>query len=127
MQGRHTRGWLYAGVTIGVGVAAVGTRISHQQTLDDYDDVQAQLREMAPQQAEVTSELRALINEQKNTYDKAKSARALAIATQITLGVLWGLNALDAGLVEPARHRNRVAFEARPTDDGGRVLVHVRF
>ena len=64
---------------------------------------------------------------QNDAYDKAKSARKFTIATQIVLGVIWGINALDAGLVEPAYPSEGFAFEARPTFDGGQIMVYVPF
>jgi uncharacterized caspase-like protein len=60
-----------------------------------------------------------------NAKDKGDG---LQTAAWITLGVLWGANALDAGFfAEPARYSSETAFEAHPTSDDVKVLVRAPF
>jgi hypothetical protein len=106
LQGRHGRGFLYEGLVAGAGVAAVLTRIRYQQTRDDYLNLEKQTLD---------------------AYNQTQSARTLAIATQIALGVVWGINAIDAGITKTKSQKNRVSLDVRPTTDGGRILVHVPF
>lgn len=126
LQGRYRRAVLYEVATFGLGGAAWWARNRHRQTLDDYRDVQEQLRTTAPRQTALTSEIIALLAEQTDAHNKAKSARQFAIATQIALGAVWVINAMDAGLTKPPQQK-KVVLEARPTADGGHVMVRVNF
>ena len=85
------------------------------------------MTQLAPTQTALTPGLSELLEKQAKANDEAKSARTLAIATQIVVSVVWGINVLDATLAKPARHRRVIALEAHPTVDGGRVLVRVQF
>jgi len=127
LQRSHVRGGIYEVMTIGAGVVALWAMNNHQQTLNDYRDVQKQLKEEAPKQTELTSEIRSLLNEQEDAHDKATFAQTLSIATQVGFGIVWGISALDAGITTPSQPKKGIAFEAHPTSDGGRILVSMRF
>jgi hypothetical protein len=127
IQKHYIRGGIYELMTISVGVATLWAASYHQKTLDDYLDAKSRLRTEAPKLTELTLGIRALLSDQKDAYNKAKFARTLAIGTQIALGVAWGINALDAYAVKPAQQRSGITLEARPTSDGGRILVSMKF
>lgn len=127
LQSRPKAGILYEAAVIGAGAAAIWTFINYKSKLDDYEDIRTQLSNEALKQYEITAELSSLEADQQNAYDKAKTSRVLAIAAQITLGVVWGINALDAGLVPPAYQSGGVVFEALPTSEGGQILVRASF
>jgi len=126
LQKRHVRGGIYEAVTIGAGIAALWATSYYRKTLDDYIYVRVRLVTEAPEQTELTSEIRTLLAEQEDAYNKAKSARMLAIATQIVFGAVWGINVLDA-VTKPTRQKDGIAIEAQPTSDGGRILVSMKF
>ena len=62
-------------------------------------------------------------NEQDEAQESVDSARKLTIAAQIALGVIWGINALDAGIIEPPGEGSALTFEAQPIVDGIQFLV----
>ena len=124
LQGRSNRGWLYMGLAAGAGVAAVWANGRYQGTVDDYVGVQDRLRNGGLTEDEALD----LLDQQKGAYDDARSARTLTFATQALFAVIWGINVIDVGVAEFGGQRNRrVAVDARPTTDGGRILVHVPF
>jgi hypothetical protein len=123
LHGHRKRGLIYEAAVIGAGAATVWAFIKYNKALDHYEDVRTQLGDEASKQYEITSGISALEAKQKDTYDKAKSRRTLATATQIVFGVVWGINALDAGLMMPAQSSSGIVFEARPTSEGGQILV----
>ena len=125
LQGRSGRGLLYQVATIGAGVATLWARNRHQQTLKDYRDLKAQLQDNAPKQIELTSELATIIKDQEEVYKEIESARTLVLATQVALGVVWGINTLDAGITK--RLPSRMAVKSQPGLDAGRILVCLSF
>ena len=125
LQGRSGRGLLYQVATIGAGVTTLWARNRHQQTLNDYRDLKAQLQDNAPKQIELTSELATIIKDQEEVYKEIESARTLVLATQVALGVVWGINTLDAGITK--RLPSRMAVKSQPGLDAGRILVCLSF
>jgi uncharacterized caspase-like protein len=126
-QRRHVRAGLYEAAAVGAGAAAIWAMINYQGALDDYKDVQDRLEIATREEGKLTPRIRELFDEQKSAHDEAESARTLSIATQIALGVVWGINALDAGIIEPAGQSDGFAFEAHPTSDGAQILVRAPF
>ncbi|MBM3237532.1 caspase family protein [Candidatus Poribacteria bacterium] len=127
IQGRHIWGWTYTSLTAGMIGAVLWSGNRYSQKLDKYDEVLNRLKETAPQQENLTPELRNLLREQEDAFNEAKFARKLAVATQIVLGAVWGINTLDAAVTKPKQQKRQVALEGQPTIDGGRVIVHVQF
>lgn len=133
-QGRHLRGLSYETLTIASGVTALWARNRHQNAQKEYLKDRDQLAKTAQNQTELTPEVRDLKAKQDRTYEHSKSARRLAIATQIAFGFVWGINALDAGIVNPPPQK-RLTFEVQPVFDsidsidsiGGQLLVSLRF
>lgn len=123
LQGRREQGWLYAGVAAGATVAALWARSRYHSALEDYDDYRDQL----PVGSVLTDNIRDLLDKQDGAYNDAESARTLTIATQAILGVVWGINVLDAGVAEFGRQNRGVALDAHPTAAGGQILVRVLF
>jgi len=139
LQRRHVRGSLYEVAVIGVGAAALWAMMKYQGALDDYEDAQGRLQvataQIQPQvslvsvqkRAELIARAHELLVEQEDTHDEAESARTLSIATQIALGIVWGINALDAGIIRPPQRSDEVTFGACLTSDGAQVLVRASF
>ena len=127
LQRRHVRGGLYEAAAVVAGAVALWAMTNHQGTLDDYEDVQKRLEIAAREDRKLTIGVQRLLDEQEQAHDDAESARTLTMVTQIALGVVWAINAVDAGIIGPARQSNEVAFEAYPTSDGAKVLVRARF
>ena len=124
LQKRPNRGWLHMGLAAGTGIAALWARGRHQSTLDDYTNLQS---ELLKRRGLTDGEATDLLNKQDDAYDAARSARRLTIVTQALLGIVWGINAIDAGIAEFGQQNHGVAIDARPTTDGGRLVVHMPF
>lgn len=123
LNGHHRRAIAYEAVILLAGTASVVASLSHHQKMDDYEAIRAQIEREAPQHVELTAEMRALANQQANAYGEAQSARKLALASQIVVGVLWAVNALD-GLREPRRPLEAgVTISARPSRSFGTVAT----
>ncbi len=137
LEKRHIRGLTYEATVFGAGVVTVWAIIKYNRKLDDYKEVRSSL-ETAGQQyisgniepqvpTAFRSKVRDMVKAQNDAYDEAKSARKLTIATQIVLGVIWGVNALDAGIVKSAQPAEGLALEVYPTSDGGQIMVYMPF
>lgn len=127
LQGHRQRGLIYEAAVIGTGAVTVWAFIKYNKASDHYEDVRTQLINEASKQYEITPGISALETKHEDTYDKAKSRRTLATATQIVFGIVWGINALDAGFMMPAQSSSGIVFEARPTSEGGQILVRASF
>ena len=112
------------GLTAGTGVAALWARSRHQSTLDDYTNLRT---EILNRSGLTDGEATGLLDEQDNAYNTAKSARTLTVVTQALFGIVWGINAIDAGFAEFGQRNHGVAIDARPTTDGGRLVVRMQF
>jgi hypothetical protein len=123
LNGHHRRAIAYEAAILLAGTASVVASLSHHQKLDDYEAIRAQIEREAPQHVELTAEMKALADQQANAYDEAQSARKLAMASQIVVGFLWAVNALD-GLREPRRPLEAgVTINARPSRRFGTVAT----
>jgi len=128
LQKRHKRGVIYEAAVVGTGIMALVFASSYSGKLDDYNEVRNQLQLIKQGWSLATeTELNALIEKQNEKYDKAKSARTLTIATQIALGIVWAVNAADAGLTMPVQQSEGVVFQALPTSDGAKLVVRASF
>lgn len=137
LQKRHIRGMAHEAVVISAGAATVWSLINYSGKLDDYEKVRRELQTAEEQYlsgqitvqdpAAFKDKIRDIVRKQDDAYNKAKSARKLTIAMQVALGVIWGINALDAGVTAPAQPTEGLAFEAYPTADGGQIVVYVTF
>ena len=127
LQGHRQRGFLYEAAVIVAGAVTVWAFIRYNKALDHYEDVRTQLINEASKQYEITPGISALETKHEDAYDKAKSRRKPAIVTQVLFGVVWGINALDAGFMMPAQSSSGIVFEARPTSEGGQILVRASF
>lgn len=128
IQRQNTRGLVYEGLVIGAGIVALIGNMYHNSTLNDYESIRNQVMLESQGKTYLTPNLKNLYDEQKKSYDKAKSARNLAIATQILLGVVWGINAVDAAvLTEPRLKDNNLTMNLHQLYDGGMIIVKNSF
>ncbi len=124
IQKQNTRGYMYEGLVIAAGIAAIIGNVYHNNTLDDYESVRNQIIYESQGKTYLTPGLKSLYDEQKDLYNKAKSARNVAIATQVILGLVWGINAIDAGvLTEPKSRETSLTMSFQQLSDGGMIIV----
>jgi hypothetical protein len=128
LQGHKTRGYMYEGLVLGTGVYALIATSQHHNTLDDYNVVRDKLSMMAQSQTNMTSEIKGLLQNQEDAYNKANSAKSRAILAQVLFGVSWGINALDAGfLVKPDQNSSGLTLEIKPISDGSMIIARGTF
>jgi tetratricopeptide (TPR) repeat protein len=118
LKRQHLRGFLYEGLAIGTFVAALWARDRYSETLDDYS--------LASYFGSSDS-IDDFIKKEEDAFDRAKSARNLAVGTQIAFAGVWFINVLDATLTNPILQERRIMLETHPTSEGGRVLVRIQF
>lgn len=127
LQKRHVRGVVYEVIVAAAGIAAFVTLNSYNSKLDDYDAVKAELMSIKDGKTQTTeSGLNTLIGRQDDAYDKAESARILAVTTQAVLGVIWGINAIDAGVTMPTQYGG-LALKSLPNAGGVAILASLPF
>ena len=128
IQKQNTRGFIYEGLVLGAGIVALIGNIYHNNTLDNYESVRNQIILESQGKTYLTPNLKDLYDEQKKSYDKAKSARNLSIVTQVLFGIMWGINAIDAGvLTEPRSKDSNITMNFQQLYDGGVIIVKNSF
>ncbi|MGQ9608003.1 MAG: caspase family protein [bacterium] len=124
IQKQNTRGYIYEGLVIATGIAAIIGNTYHNNILDDYENVRNQIISESQGKTYLTPSLKSLYDKQKDLYNKAKSARNLTIAAQVILGLIWGINAIDAGiLTEPELRKTDLTMSFQQLPDGGTIVV----
>jgi len=118
LKRQHLRGFLYEGLAIGTFAAALWARDRYSETLDDYS--------LASYFGSSDS-IDDFIKKEEDAFDRAKSARNVAVGTQLAFVGVWFINVLDATLTDPMPRERGIILEAHPTSGGGRVLVRVQF
>lgn len=127
LKKKHLRALFYEVAAFGGGVAVLWTKNRHQTTLDEYQNAQDRLMKTTQSQPELTPEVRDLMARRDDAYNKAKSARRQAIIAQIAVGVMWGINALDAAAIKPPSQEHNIYLEATPTLKGGSFQIRAHF
>jgi uncharacterized caspase-like protein len=128
LQGHKTRGFINEGMVIGTGIFALVANSRHHSTRNDYIAVRNELENKAKIQMRMTSEVEALFREQEDKYNKATSAKNLAIVAQLMFFTAWGVNAFDAGfLAHPAENSSGLAMDIQPISDGAVFIVKASF
>jgi len=128
LQGHKMRGIVYEGLVLGSGLFALIADSRHHSTLDDYTTVRSELENKANIQMRVTPEIKALFQKQDDAYNKAKSAKNLAIVSQVMFFTAWGFNAFDAGfLIKPVQNNSGLAMDIQPISDGAIFIVKASF
>ena len=125
LQGRSNRGWLYMGLAGVPGILALWANSRYNGTLDDYKELRTQLAGKTGD--DLTPDIEDLIARQNQAHDDAESERTFVIATQVIFGLIWAANVVDAGMTEFRQPARQFSWDAHPTTDGGRILVHVSF
>ena len=118
LKRQHLRGFLYEGLAIGTFAAALWARDRYSETLDDYS-----LASYFGSSDSVDD----FIRKEEDAFDRAKSARNVAVGTQLAFVGVWFINVLDATLTDSMPRERGIILEAHPTSGGGRVLVRVQF
>ena len=118
LKRQHLRGLLYEGLAIGTFAAALWARDRYSETLDDYS-----LASYFGSSDSVDD----FIRKEEDAFDRAKSARNVAVGTQLAFVGVWFINVLDATLTDSMPRERGIILEAHPTSGGGRVLVRVQF
>ncbi|HGJ65840.1 TPA: hypothetical protein ENS27_10685, partial [bacterium] len=128
LQGQKTRGIAYEAIIAGVGIYTLIATIQHNSTLDDYEIIRNELESKSKIGTYMNSDIKSLIEQQNKAYDKATSAKSMAIVAQVLLGVAWGVNAIDAGfLTKPNPTSSGFALEIRPINDGSMIIARSSF
>ena len=110
-QGRYKQGLTYEALVIGSVIAAVYARNYHEDTRSDY------LNSLKDNTAST--------NVIETYYNKAKSARTLAIATQVMVGISWGINVLDIILTNNSiKSKDATRLKIESTFNGIRLHVY---
>jgi len=111
LQGRYKQGLTYEALVIGSVIAAVYARSYHEDTRSDY--------------LNLLKDNTASTNVIETYYNKAKSARTLAIATQIMVGISWGINLLDIILTDNSiKSKDATRLKIESTFNGIRLHVY---
>jgi len=128
IQKHNMRGIIYEGLVAGLGVFALVSNMHHHNTLDEYLNIQKEIINESQGKSYLTPELRVLYDEQKKSYDKAKSARSLTLTSQLLLGLAWGINAFDAGFFTGYTPQSgSLAIESLPAYDQVKLSVAMAF
>ena len=128
LQGHKNRGILYESLVLGTGILAIITTSQHQSTLDDYKNVQKELYTEIDTQMIMTTKIKDLFDKQDKLYDKALSAKNLALVSQIVFGTVWAFNAIDAGfLTKPNQGNSGFSMGIQPTTDGAIFVAKASF
>jgi len=113
---------------LGTGIFAIITTSHHHSTLNEYTDVRDELYLEMQQQMKMTAKIKNLFNEQDKLYDKAVSAKNLALISQIIFGIVWAFNAIDAGfLIKPNQDNPGFSVNIQPTIDGAIFVAKASF
>ena len=128
LQGHRNRGFIYEGLILGTGIFAIITTSHHHSTLNEYTDVRDELYLEMQKEMKMTVKIKNLFNEQDKLYDKAVSAKNLALISQIAFGTLWAFNAIDAGfLIKPNQDNSGFSVNIQPTTDGAIFVAKASF
>jgi hypothetical protein len=128
LQGHKNRGIFYESMVLGTGILAIITNSRHQSTLNDYKDVQNELNAEISYQMIMTVDIKNLFDKQDQLYDKAVSAKNLALFSQFLLGAVWAFNAIDAGfLTRPVQDNSGFSMRIQPTIDGAVFVAKASF
>lgn len=119
LQGHSNRGFIYEGLVLGTGIFAIIATSRHHSTLNEYTDLRDELYLEMQEQMKMTSKIKNMLNEQDLLYDKAVSAKNLALISQLIFGAVWAFNAFDAGfLIKPYQDNLGFSMKFQPTTDG---------
>ena len=128
LQGHKNRGILYESLVLGTGILAIITNSNHHSTLDDYNNVQDELSTEIYTQMIMTTDIKDLFDKQDRLYDKAISAKNLALVSQIVFGTVWVFNGIDAGfLTKPNQGNSGFSMRIQPTIDGAIFVAKASF
>jgi uncharacterized caspase-like protein len=128
LQGHRIKGFINEGVILGAGLFALIANSRHNSTLDDYNAVRSELENEAKIQMRLTTEIKTLFQKQDDAYNKAKSAKNLAIVSQLLFFTAWGVNAFDAGfLTSPSQNNSGLTMEVQPISNGAEFIVKTSF
>ena len=106
--------------------AAVVATQYHHNMLDDYEATRSQIQHEAAQHTEMTP-LQDLAAEQTDAYERAQLARRLALALQIAVAAVWGINAIDVAATIPQPNESAVRLEAQPARGRALAVLSMRF
>ncbi len=128
LQGHRNRGFIYEGLVLGTGLFAIIATSRHHSTLDEYTDFRDKLYLEMQRQMKMTTEIKNMFDEQDKLYDKAVSAKNLALISQIIFGTVWAFNAIDAGfLIKPVQDKSGFSMKVQPTNDGYVFIAKASF
>ncbi|MGB9596292.1 MAG: caspase family protein [Candidatus Poribacteria bacterium] len=128
LQGHKNRGFVYEGLVLGTGIFAIIATSRHHSTLNEYTDLRDKLYLEMQEQMKMTTKIKNMFDEQDKLYDKAVSARNLALVSQLLFGTVWIFNAFDAGfLIKPTYDNSGFSAKIQPTIDGAIFIAKASF
>jgi len=95
--------------------------------LDDYESIRSELANAAPRQLELTAQLQEIVSRQEDAYSEAESARKLAVASQIAVAILWGVNALDSARGASQQRQSALTLGTASCPSGPVAALSLRF
>ncbi len=127
LNGNNGRGVAYEVAIALAGATAVAATVRHRRTLDDYESIRSELANAAPRQLELTAQLQEIVSRQEDAYSEAESARKLAVASQIAVAILWGVNALDSARGASQQRQSALTLGTASCPSGPVAALSLRF
>lgn len=126
-NGNNGRGVAYEVAIALAGATAVAATVRHRRTLDDYESIRSELANAAPRQLEFNAQLQEIASRQEDAYSEAESARKLAVASQIAVAILWGVNALDSARGASQQRQSALTLGTASSPSGPVAALSLRF